>query len=198
MSSIPPPGVCDRKGEQHASPAATDTILYQMKNCSNVTVAWITLQNSPFWTSHYQGCTNVTIDSIHSLGDSRWPNNDACDPDSSENVVVRDSVFDTGDDGLCPKASLVNRPFRNLTAHGLWIRSKSCAIKLGSTTHADMHDFVFENITIVDSNRGLGIQQREYAACPPRTQQPLITSNSQPTAARLFVSCYSVKATCTT
>ena len=73
---------------------------------------------------------------------------------------VRDSVIDTGDDGLCPKATPGNGPVRNLTAHNLWIRSKSCAIKFGSTTDDEMHDMLFENITIVDSNRGLGIQQR--------------------------------------
>ena len=51
-------------------------------------------------------------------------------------------------------------PLANLHVHNCTIRSKSHAIKFGSNTDEDMHDIVFDNIEIVDSNSGLSIQQR--------------------------------------
>lgn len=44
---------------------------------------------------------------------------------------------------------------RNVT-----IRSGSHAIKFGSNTDTTMRDVLFDNITIIDSNGGMGIQQR--------------------------------------
>ncbi len=49
---------------------------------------------------------------------------------------------------------------QNVYVHNCTIRSRSSAIKFGSNTDMDMFDIVFDNITIWDSNRGLGIQQR--------------------------------------
>eukprot|EP00759_Apiculatamorpha_spiralis_P031916 PhF_6_TR33629/c0_g1_i3/m.49130 len=79
--------------------------LVEIVQCDNVLVKDITLQNSPDWTSHYLGCTNVLISNIIVTGDYRWPNNDGIDPDSSINVTIEGVNVNTGDDGVCPKST---------------------------------------------------------------------------------------------
>ena len=48
----------------------------------------------------------------------------------------------------------------DLVVRNTTIRSKSHAIKFGSTCDADCYNGYFENITIYDSNSGLSVQQR--------------------------------------
>ncbi|PIN04019.1 hypothetical protein CDL12_23444 [Handroanthus impetiginosus] len=67
--------------------------------------------------------------------------------------------INTGDDAICPKTS--TGPIYNLTATSCWIKTKSSAIKLGSASWYAFKGLVFENITIVESHRGLGLQIRD-------------------------------------
>ncbi|KAH3743880.1 polygalacturonase ADPG1 [Pelomyxa schiedti] len=129
--------------------------------CDNITIKGITLRNSAFWTLHILGSSNIYISGIHILGDDRFPNNDAFDPDSSHNIVFENNYLDTGDDGVCPKATSGYGQTYNMHVRNCTIRSRSCAVKFGSVNAEDMHDMVFENLTIWDTNRGLGIQQRD-------------------------------------
>jgi hypothetical protein len=49
----------------------------------------------------------------------------------------------------------------NITVRRVSVRSRSSAIKFGSTTPTDIHDLLFEDIYIFDSNGGLSIQARD-------------------------------------
>jgi hypothetical protein len=105
---------------------------------------------------------NSDIVSIHDVsihGDFNSPNTDGIDIDSSNNTVIKDCHIDTGDDAICPKT--VVGPLYNLTVTNCWIRTKSCAVKLGSQTNYDLGNLHFEHLLIVDSHRGLGIQLRD-------------------------------------
>jgi polygalacturonase len=93
------------------------------------------------------------------FGDLNSPNNDGIDIEDSNNTVITDCHIDTGDDAICPKST--TGPVYNLTATNSWIRTKSCAIKFGSASFFDFKRLVFDNITIVDAHRGLGMQIRD-------------------------------------
>lgn len=135
--------------------------LLQITFSNNVTVKHVHLHNSSQWNLHILGSTNVLVDGVQIRGDSRYPENDGIDPDSSINVTILNSEIDVADDGICPKASAwTGMPLRNLYVHNCTIRSKSHAIKFGSNTDTDMHDIVFDHIRIWDSNAGMSIQQR--------------------------------------
>jgi len=73
--------------------------------------------------------------------------------------MIKDCHIDTGDDAICPKTD--DGPLYNLTVTNCWIRTKSCAVKLGSRTNHDLRNLHFEGLVIVDSHRGLGIQLRD-------------------------------------
>ncbi|XLU45636.1 hypothetical protein S245_040450, partial [Arachis hypogaea] len=72
------------------------------------------------------------------------------------NTLITRCHIDTGDDAISPRSS--TGPVHNITATNCWIRTKSSAIKLGSASFFDFNNFLFHNITIVDSHRGLGFQ----------------------------------------
>lgn len=134
-------------------------ILY-LYEARDITVAGISLQNTTDWNLHIIKSDSVVIDGLYIYGDSRFPNNDGIDPDSSTNVQILNTVVNVADDGICPKSSIGEGPLRDILVSNCTIRSKSHAIKFGSNTDTDMFNMVFENITIWDSNSGMAIQQR--------------------------------------
>lgn len=108
---------------------------------------------------HIVRCENTLIQDVSIYGDFNTPNNDGIDIEDSNNTLIDRCVINTGDDAICPKT--YTGPLYNLTAINCWIRTKSSAIKLGSASWFDFKNLVFDNITIVDSHRGLGLQIRD-------------------------------------
>ncbi|XP_073013366.1 probable polygalacturonase [Typha latifolia] len=119
----------------------------------------VTLNQPAYWCLHLVRCDNSLIHNVSIYGDFNSPNNDGIDIEDSNNTVITNCHIDTGDDAICPKSS--TGPVYNLTAKDCWIRTKSSAIKLGSASVFDFRRLFFDNITIVDSHRGLGMQIRD-------------------------------------
>lgn len=108
---------------------------------------------------HLVQCDNTSIHDVSIYGDFNTPNNDGIDIDDSNNTFITRCNINTGDDAICPKT--YHGPLYNLTATDCWIRTKSSAIKFGSASWFDFKGLVFNNITIVESHRGLGLQIRD-------------------------------------
>ena len=125
-----------------------------------VVVSDLLLRNCSDWNVWIKASENVTVQGLDVRGDSRFPNNDGIEVDSSLDVRILDSHIDVADDGISPISSVENGPLRRLLVRNTSIRSKSHAIKFGSTCEAECSDCTFENLTIFDSNSGLAIQQR--------------------------------------
>lgn len=127
--------------------------------CRNVEIWDIKLHEPAYWCLHIVRCENTSIHDISIYGDFNTPNNDGMDIDDSNNTLITRCKIDTGDDAICPKT--YTSPLYNLTATDCWIRTKSSAIKLGSASWYSFKSLVFDNITIVESHRGLGLQIRD-------------------------------------
>lgn len=127
--------------------------------CRNVNVWNVRLREPAYWCLHIVRCDNTFIRDMSIYGDFNTPNNDGIDIEDSNNTVISRVQIDTGDDAICPKT--YTGPLYNLTATDSWIRTKSSAIKLGSASWFDFKALVFDNITIVESHRGLGFQIRD-------------------------------------
>lgn len=108
---------------------------------------------------HLVGCDSTSIHDVTIHGDFNTPNNDGIDIEASNNTIITRCTINTGDDSICPKTTY--GPVYNLTVTNCWIRSRSSAIKLGSGSFYDFKGLVFNNITIDDSHRGLGMQIRD-------------------------------------
>jgi polygalacturonase len=74
----------------------------QPYRCENVLIQGVTLINSPFWQIHPVLCRNVTVDRVTAR--SHGPNNDGCNPESCDGVLITRCDFDTGDDCIAIKA----------------------------------------------------------------------------------------------
>lgn len=127
--------------------------------CTNVRVWNVTLWQPAYWCLHLVRSENTYIHDVSIYGDFNTPNNDGIDIEDSNDTVITRCHIDTGDDAICPKTS--TSPLYNLTATDCWIRTKSSAIKLGSASNFSFNGLVFDNITIVDSHRGLALQIRD-------------------------------------
>jgi len=103
----------------------------------NVLVEGVTLQFGPFWMLHPVYSENIVVRNVRVVsfpaggtitftgadGVTRTvtpQNGDGCNPDSSRNVLIEDSFFDTSDDVVAIKSGLnedgwrVNRPSENI------------------------------------------------------------------------------------
>ncbi|PWA64108.1 pectin lyase-like superfamily protein [Artemisia annua] len=127
--------------------------------CRNVKVWDIHLSEPAYWCLHLVQCDNTYIHDMSIYGDFNTPNNDGIDIDDSNNTIITRCNINTGDDAICPKT--YDGPLYNLTATDSWIRTKSSGIKLGSASWFEFKGLLFNNITIVDSHRGLGLQIRD-------------------------------------
>ncbi len=71
-------------------------------NCKNVLLKGIKITNAPFWIIHPIKSENVIVDGVNI--ESHGPNNDGCDPEYSKNVIIRNCIFNTGDDCIAIKS----------------------------------------------------------------------------------------------
>ena len=70
--------------------------------CENVLIKDINIINAPFWIIHPLKSKNVIVDGVNIK--SHGPNNDGCDPEYSQNVLIKNTTFNTGDDCIAIKA----------------------------------------------------------------------------------------------
>jgi polygalacturonase len=122
----------------------------------NVLIEGIRVINSPFWELHPVLCTNVTVRDVHV--DSLGANNDGCDPESCDDVVIENSSFNTGDDCISPKAGTdadgrrVNVPCQNVVIQNCQFENGHGAIALGSSTTGGIRNIFARDLTMKNRN----------------------------------------------
>jgi polygalacturonase len=73
-------------------------------NCKRVLLEGVTFQNSPAWCLHPLMCEDVTVRNIYAKNPWYAQNGDGIDVESCKNVLIENSTFDVGDDGICIKS----------------------------------------------------------------------------------------------
>ncbi|MCU6670236.1 glycosyl hydrolase family 28 protein [Enterobacteriaceae bacterium H4N4] len=136
-----------------------------LEGCQQVRIGDITICDAPMWTAHLVSCRHVFINNLTIDNDLTLSNTDALDLDSCQHVHLSNSYFSAADDGIClkttAKAAELQQATENVTVNNCIIRSKSCAIKVGTETFADIRNIVVSNCVIVDSNRAIGLVSRD-------------------------------------
>lgn len=135
-----------------------------MVDCHNIKISDITITGSAYWTVHLVGCTDVAISDISLLNNLKIRNGDGIDLDHSRKVRITGCYIESGDDCICLK----NRreydqygPCRDITVTNCIMTSRSCAVKIGSENVDSIDHVLFDNCIIRNSNRGIGIQNRD-------------------------------------
>ncbi len=110
--------------------------------CTNVLIKDVRLVKAPFWFLHPVLCTNVTIDGIET--DSNGPNTDGCDPESCNDVLIQDCIFNNGDDCIAIKSGRNND---------------------GRRAHVPASDIIIKNCTMKDGHGGVSIGSEISGGC---------------------------------
>ena len=132
-------------------------VMVIFSNCKNITVKDIRLEESPNWTLAFLNSEDVKINGISILNNMNIPNSDGIDMYDSKNINISDCNIQAGDDAIAVVSS------SNITAINCILHSRSSGIRIGYNVfnHNNSGNLLFNNINIYDSNRGIGIFQRQ-------------------------------------
>lgn len=100
----------------------------QPYRCKNVLIEGVHIRRSPMWEINPVLCTNVIVRGVNIF--SHGPNNDGCNPESCHDVLIEDTVFDTGDDCIAIKSGR-NNDGRRIGVASENIIIRRCQMKRG-------------------------------------------------------------------
>ncbi|WP_345950620.1 glycoside hydrolase family 28 protein [Mucilaginibacter sp. PAMB04274] len=75
-----------------------------LTNCKKVLLQNTTFQNSAAWCLHTLMCQDLTLQGVRVRNPWYAQNGDGIDVESCKNVMIDNSTFDCGDDGICVKS----------------------------------------------------------------------------------------------
>lgn len=120
-------------------------MIFLFRDCKNIVVKDVTLQNSAHWTQLYTECQGVRVSGIKVYSHCNY-NNDGIDIESSD-VVVTNCMFDCEDDAICLKA-LPEKLCENITVSNCVTATNCNAIKLGTASIGGWRNVNISNITV--------------------------------------------------
>lgn len=139
--------------------------LFECMNCTQLLFQDVTFTNSPFWTVHPVFSRGVTARRLTILNDHYSPNTDGFDPDSTSDVLLEDSFFSTGDDGVAIKSGwdcygvAVGIPSSNITIRNLTVISPTSAgVCIGSEMSGGVSDVYVSQSTFINCSTGIRIK----------------------------------------
>ncbi|MFD1604673.1 glycoside hydrolase family 28 protein [Flavobacterium artemisiae] len=124
--------------------------------CNTVLIKDITVINSPFWILHPIKTNNMIIDGV--TVNSHGPNNDGCDPEYSQNILIKNCTFNTGDDCIAIKAGRdadgrrVAIPSKNIIVQNCKMIDGHGGVVIGSEISAGVNNVFVENCVMDSPN----------------------------------------------
>jgi polygalacturonase len=124
--------------------------------CNTVLVKDITVINAPFWILHPLKSNNIIIDGV--TVNSHGPNNDGCDPEYSQNIIIKNCTFNTGDDCIAIKAGRdadgrrVAIPSKNIIVQNCKMIDGHGGVVIGSEISAGVNNVFVENCVMDSPN----------------------------------------------
>ncbi|PDT53207.1 MULTISPECIES: glycoside hydrolase family 28 protein [Sinorhizobium] len=136
------------------------------EGCRAVCLDGFQVTGSPMWTLHLADCDDVVIRAVTITNDRRLPNTDGIVLDACRRVLIEGCIISTADDGICLKTSAgpdgkAIGTCEDVTVRRCTVSSLSCALKLGTESFGDFCNIAFEDCTVSESNRGLGLFSRD-------------------------------------
>jgi unsaturated rhamnogalacturonyl hydrolase len=122
----------------------------------NILIEDVTILRSPMWEIHPVLSQNITVRGVKI--NSHGPNNDGCNPESSSDVLIENSVFDTGDDCIAIKSGRngdgrrVNVPSENIVIRHNIMKDGHGGVVLGSECSGGIRNVFVENCEMDSPN----------------------------------------------
>lgn len=140
-----------------------------LSRCTKVTLAGITVRNSPSWTVHPLFCKNLTAADLRIWNPSDSPNTDGLNPESCEDVQIEGVHFSVGDDCIAIKAGkpVPETGARDHLAATRHVSVRNCLMErghgglvIGSEMGGGVQDVTVEHCSFRQTDRGLRIKTR--------------------------------------
>lgn len=119
-----------------------------LRECRNVSIRGITIENSPNYAISLLGCDYVNIDGVTIR--NGWA--DGIDPDSCRFLRISNSFVESVDDAICLKASTAlgrRAVTEHVTVTNCVLRTASIHFKLGTESYGDFRNIAVNNCTFV-------------------------------------------------
>jgi len=120
--------------------------------CKDITIKNITLKNAACWVECYNKCKNVIVDSIRVESRAFW-NNDGIDIVDCTDFIVRNSYFDSSDDGICLKSLDPDAANQNILIENNNMTTDASGIKFGTASLGGFKNVRILNNRVFDTNR---------------------------------------------
>lgn len=133
--------------------------------CKNVHLTGINIENPPCWTVHMIYCDTITTHGI-SIKSRGIDNGDGWDPDSSRNLMIFDTSFDTGDDciaiksGKNPEGNIIDIPTQNVRIFDLKMLGGN-GMAIGSEQSGGVEGIYMRDCIIQNTNYGLELKAQK-------------------------------------
>lgn len=134
------------------------------QDTENIVIRDITITNSPCWTVVPLRSKNILVDGITIINPFHSPNTDGVDPDSCQNVEIRNCIFDVGDDCIAIKSGTeYNKEFipsENIYVHHCQMKKGHCGVGIGSEMSGGVRNVRVEDCEFTGTERGLRLKTR--------------------------------------
>ena len=129
--------------------------------CTNVLLEGVTFQNSPAWCLHPFMCNQLTVRNVYAKNPWYAQNGDGIDIESCSNVLLENSTFDVGDDGICIKSGRDasgrkrNMPTQNALIQNCVVYHAHGGFVIGSEMSGGAKNLYVRNCSFMGTDIGL-------------------------------------------
>lgn len=141
-------------------------VMVSLTDCEQILLEGVVFQNSPAWCLHPLKCRNLIVDGITVRNPSYAQNGDGLDIESCSNVLVLNSRFDVGDDGICLKSGKDEdgrrraMPTENVIIDGCTVFSGHGGFVVGSEMSGGVRNVTVQHCQFVGTDVGLRFKSR--------------------------------------
>jgi polygalacturonase len=141
-------------------------VMISLRNSANILLKGVRFQNSPAWNIHPLLCKNLIIDGIDVFNPDYAQNGDGLDVESCENVLILNSRFSVGDDGICIKSGKDEAgrkrgvPTRNVVVRGCTVELAHGGFVVGSEMSGGVENIYVTDCTFIGTEVGLRFKSK--------------------------------------
>lgn len=140
----------------------TQPSFIEFVNSNNILIDGIHIKNSPAWTIQPVYSHDIIIKNINIHNDGN--NTDGLDIDSSQNIIIESSTFNTGDDAIAIKSGRdndglrVNKPSQNIIIRNCQVDFAHAALAIGSETSGGIKNVFVNNLNVKYADYGIRLK----------------------------------------
>ena len=141
-------------------------VLVALRGCDRVSLTGCTFADSPAWCIHALQCKDLAVRGIRVRNPAWAENGDGIDIESSERVLVEDSVFDCGDDAVCLKSGRDGAgraravPCRQVVVRGCTVFAGHGGFVVGSEMSGGVENVSVSDCSLLGTETGLRFKSR--------------------------------------